>query len=304
VPTVVHFHAGQSNVPVAISAFPDDERELPEPVEIVLLPGAGYFVDPAGQAANLVIQDSGPVITVEAIEPLAVVQDGSPGAFLLRRQGMLSESLTVLFDLAGTATMNVDYRRVNRFVTFGNGATTVLVPITPTLSATITGGAETVDLRITPDAGYSIGAASNAQVRLVSAYLTFAQWKSTHFPTNTTPLAQFANLDYDGDGILNRFEYALALDPKTSSAHAPGLPSLVVMSNRLGIRFTRPVAAVDVAYLIEVSTNLVNWVPADDAFDPLPSTLKAGGIEEVGFLDRLPVTTFPRRFVRVNPVLQ
>ena len=203
IPTVVHFNAGQSNVVIHVLPFADNVRELAEAAEMVLQPGTGYFVDSSAQAATVVIQDSGPVITVEAIEPLAVVQDGSPGAFLLHRQGMLNESLTVLFDLSGTATMNVDYRRVNRFVTFGNGATTVLVMIQPTPGATISGGAETVDLRLTPDASYTIGSSSNAQVRLVSAYLTFAQWKATKFPGNTTPLALFADQDFDLDGLPN-----------------------------------------------------------------------------------------------------
>lgn len=66
IPSVVHFNAGQSAVVIPVAPYPDDSRELPEAVEMVLQPGAGYLVDSASQAATVVIQDSGPVITVEA----------------------------------------------------------------------------------------------------------------------------------------------------------------------------------------------------------------------------------------------
>ena len=304
IPTVVHFNAGQSNVVVPVLPFADNVRELAEAVEMVLQPGPGYFVNPAAQAATVVIQDSGPVITVEAIEPLAVVQDGSPGAFLLHRQGMLNETLTVLLDIGGSATMNLDYRRVNRFVTFGPGATTMLLTIQPLAGAAISNGAETTDLRITPDASYTIGSTSNAQVRLVSTYLTFAQWKATKFPGDVTPLALFADQDFDLDGLPNGVEYAFGLDPKTPNTTKQGQPVLVTQNGHLGVRFTRPIAAVDVAYVIEVSSDLQTWIPANDDFDEQPGVLKANGIEEVTFLDQQPMTAFPLRFVRVRTVLQ
>lgn len=302
IPTVAHFNAGQGSVVLSVNPLPDNIREFSETAELALKPGAGYFVDPGAQAATVVIADSGPVVSVEAIEPVATVQDVIPGAFLLRRQGMLSESLTVLLDISGNATMNVDYKKVNTFATFGIGATTLLINVQPLASATITGGAETVDLRITPDASYAIGSGASAQVRLVNALLTFAQWKANLFPGNATPVATFAEEDFDHDGISNAAEYIFGLDPKIANASKAGFPTPLTLDGHLAIRFTRPIAAVDIAYTIDVSSDLATWTPA--TFTQQPAVTKAGGLEELTFLSPQPLTGAPAQFVRVRAQLQ
>ena len=83
-----------------------------------------------------------------------------------------------------------------------------------------------------------------------------------------------------------------------------GLPGGVCQNGHLGVRFTRPIAAVDVAYVFEVSTDFEHWETATNDFDEQPGVLKANGLEEVTFLDQHPMSDFPQRFVRVRPMLQ
>lgn len=300
IPTVVHFAAGQRQVVLPVEPFPDDERELPEPVELVIQPGTAHLVDPAGQAATVVIADSGPVISVEAIEPTAVVEDGRAGAFLVRRQGMVNEALTVLLEFSGSATMSVDYQHVSRFVTFATGNTTMVVTVQPLPGARLTEGAETVDLSVVPDASYALGPAATARVRLIEATHTFGQWKDARFPGDPTPAALFATLDNDGDGLSNAAEYAFGFDASVPNPRPPGRPVPVSQAGRFGVRFTRPVAAVDAVYDLELSSDLQSWEPAGDRFEMLIGELRPGGLEEVTFLEREPTEARPRWFLRVS----
>lgn len=304
VPRLVQFKPGQSRVDVEITPYADNEREFPEVAELIIEPAAEYFVDTVSQAAAVVIQDSGPVITVEAIEPLAVVKDGSPGAFLLHRRGMINETLVVSLDIGGTATMNLDYQRVNRFVTFGPGANSVLVTVQPLETATLRGDLETVDLKVLPATGYEVGPTALAQVRLVPEYATFVQWKARHFPGDTTPVALFAEQDADSDGVRHLIEYAHGLNPLAPDAGSSNLPHPVVIGGRFGVRFSRPAAALDLDFLLEISTDLKTWVPAKDPFEMFGEPLQDFGMESVTFLERMPMDSSVFRFVRVRAVLQ
>lgn len=302
VPTVLHFAPGQSRLSVEIQPYPDNQRELPEVAEMVLVAGPGYFVDTASQAAAVVIQDSGPVISVDVAEPLAVVSEALPGAFLLRRQGMLNESLTVSLEFGGSAIMNVDYLRVNRFVTFGVGATSVLIPIQPLTFAELANGVETVDLRILPAPEYTTGSATTATVRIIPNYLTFATWRAQHFPGTTGSLVTFGEQDPDGDRTANILEYAYGLDPKGPDAASGNLPHPVVLQGRFGVRLSRPFAAVDMNYLIEVSSDLRNWVLANDDFEAIRGQVHGDGLEEWTYLDRTLLDEAALRFIRVRAV--
>lgn len=303
IPTLQHFNPGQSNLVVVLQPYADNIRELPESAELVIDAGSGYSIDPTAQAATLLIQDSGPIITVEAVESLAVVLDGLPGAFLLRRQGMINEPLNVVLEFGGSATMNVDYRRVSRIAAFAAGATTVLLPITPLPGASLEDGAETIDLRILPDAAYSVGLASVAQVRLVNELLTFGQWKAVKFPGNATSASLFAKQDTDRDGIINGVEYAFGLDPVVSVGQDPGLPHASIDNGHLTVQFTRFTASVDVTYVLEQSTDLIHWEAAGTSFVQQPAVILGGGLEQVTFVDQQSITENLHRFIRVRSML-
>ena len=197
---------------------------------------------------------------------------------------MISDAIVVLLEISGNATPGRDYRRINNFVSFAPGVT------------------ETINLTVRPDPGYSLGRPASAQVRLVSGTLDFAQWKAAKFPGNTVPAAVFANLDSDGDHLVNAVEYGFGLDPTVANPNPPGLPRPVVVNGHLGVTFTRPINAVDLDYLIEVSSDLIHWELADD-FEEQPGVLGANGIETVTFRDPFPTTLSRNRYVRVSVVL-
>jgi len=108
----------------------------------------------------------------------------------------------------------------------------------------------------------------------------FAQWRAAHFPGDTSALDLFAQMDPDGDGILNLLEYAFQLDPMSSN-EAPekrrNLPAIRVEDGRGALTFRSNAAATDLIYAIELSEDLIQWSPAGDRIEPVePSEEQSG----------------------------
>lgn len=300
IPSIVHFPAGQPTISLPLTALLDENSKPLRTAELVIETGAGYTVASDGQAATITILPSLPVIAVEAYEPLAVQNDGVPGSFLFHRRGPNSGTLTVLFEVGGTAISGKDYQRFARWVVFNPGATLVLVPVNIPTGATLV-GIKTVALHLLPDPAFKLDTSRSAEVRLIANSTTFSQWKRDLFPANSSTPEAFALLDSDGDGLNNLSEYGLGFDPRTPDATKPGLPKAVLINGRLGVRFNRPVAALDVDYLIETSDDLKTWQLATGAFDRFTSALLDNGIEDVTFLDHGNLASaFGKRFLRLR----
>jgi hypothetical protein len=97
---------------------------------------------------------------------------------------------------------------------------------------------------------------------------TFAEWRSAFFPGQNTDLDQFGELDSDGDGIPNLFEYAFDLDPKKpdpAGTVALALPHAFAQGGRQGIGFKRRSLATDLDLQIESSPELLNWIDASES---------------------------------------
>jgi hypothetical protein len=166
-------------------------------------------------------------------------------------------------------------------------------------------GVKTVDITLQPDPGFNLGEQRGAEVRLIAASTTFAQWKNDLFPGNSTSPESFALQDSDGDGLNNLSEYGFGFDPRTPDATKPGLPRAVLVDGRLGVRFTRPVAAFDVDYQVETSFDLRTWQSTTENFDRSSSVLLDNGVEDVTLVDHgNAASQFDKRFLRVRVQLR
>ncbi len=63
--------------------------------------------------------------------------------------------------------------------------------------------------------------------------------------------------DLSGDGLPNLLKYAFGLDPHVFNAGA--LPGPQIDAGVLGFSFTRDTRATDLAYIVEVSNDRMNW---------------------------------------------
>jgi Bacterial Ig domain len=92
--------------------------------------------------------------------------------------------------------------------------------------------------------------------------------------------AVFANRDSDGDGLSDLVEYALGLSPDFPSVSTVNTPIFTIVDGQshLSLSVSRALAPSDVALGIEVSSDMITWLPATvtsntpwllEAHDPL-----------------------------------
>ncbi len=92
--------------------------------------------------------DRGPVVTVQAAQPLAYEPGSHAGVFIISRGEDTNAAVTVACSLTGTATNGVDYATVPTSVTLAAGQSGTNLLITPVVEPAAT-GYKTVQLKLT-----------------------------------------------------------------------------------------------------------------------------------------------------------
>jgi hypothetical protein len=210
--TTVTFAAGASSATVEVRPLPDYTVEPTETVVLSVLAGTGYEVGiPA--VATVRLADLAELVSVEAVEALALVAEGQPGTVMVRRTGMLARPATVWLSTSGTATAGTDFAALPTRVTFAAWETAVYLDVEPLPGASVSGPRESVLISVRPDpAGqYTVGEPAGAAVWL---YVDAA-----------------AAVDSNGDGISDREDAdldGLTLAEEALLGSNPTVPTLVL----------------------------------------------------------------------------
>jgi hypothetical protein len=109
-----------------------------------------------------------PVVTAEATDPEATEPNGmiierNIGCFTLKRTGGLSTLLKVYYELGGTASNGLDYKRLEGVAVIPAEAASVIIHVLP-LPDDVQEEAETVILTVKPEAAYQVGDLGSAKV--------------------------------------------------------------------------------------------------------------------------------------------
>lgn len=111
-----------------------------------------------------------PIITITASDATAAEtltgQTPNLARFTLRRTDDTTDSLTVNYSILGTATNGQDYDSLTGSVTFVAGSSTAVININ-SIDDGMNEGQETVELALSSDANYNLGASQSATVNLV-----------------------------------------------------------------------------------------------------------------------------------------
>ena len=86
-------------------------------------------------------------------------------------------------------------------------------------------------------------------------------WKAANFTAAELldPNISGDDADPDGDGRSNILEYALGSNPRVFDAPTTNEPQFSMVDGKVAITYARNIAAADLIYRVEVSTDMVTW---------------------------------------------
>lgn len=149
---------------IDVAPVQDNLDEGSESVKLTLIQTNSYLIDPGADSASGQIWDASATVSLDAPSPNAYEPNGPPGipalaaSFSIYRsdlRGIYTNSLTVFYQVTGTASNGVDYVSLSGSLTFLAGITATNFDVTP-LGDNLLEGAETVTLTLIPTNTYLI----------------------------------------------------------------------------------------------------------------------------------------------------
>jgi sugar lactone lactonase YvrE len=268
---------------------------------------AARFSSPTGLTVRadgtLVVADTGNHL-IRAISPLGIVtpfvgsgaQGGDDGrGEVANFDQPISLATTpdggvIVGEIAQPTLRRIDPTQVLVQVATGLTGTTEL-PIETTLSGLDPGAIIYFRVIATNGGGTTVGS-------IVSFGDPFAVWQNAEFGANAgDPLIAGPLANPAQDGINNLLKFAFGLDPHVATA--AGLPAMDTVGGKLALTYHRNLAATNLIYTPEWSTNLSTWSPlgvTEDilADDGITRQIRAS----------IPASPGGARFLRINVTLQ
>jgi hypothetical protein len=134
---------------------------------------------------------------------------------------------------------------------------------------------------------------------------SFAAYQQQYFTTAqlVNPGISGLTADANGDGVNNLLAYAFGLSPWTMATVANGgVPTVQIQSGCLTIRFVQLTCAVDLTYMVEVSSDLVTWNSGPTYTTQTAVAAVDSARTQVAVRDNIPVSDLRNRFMRVRIV--
>jgi hypothetical protein len=177
------FVIGEREIRLQVHATNDTvQSSIVRKVSVSLESSANFQLDP-NRADVMLIDNDLPIVAIVASDPKAGEPKGTnvnPGAFVIRRDGMLTNALTVNFTLTGSATAGSDFTNFSSSVVIPASNNVVTIPVNP-IHDTNYEGNENVIATLQPSASYVV------DVQAPNGAITIAD--------NDLPLVYFVGTD-------------------------------------------------------------------------------------------------------------
>lgn len=178
----VFFVIGERDIRLQVHASNDTAQAVaPRRVSISLDSSANYQLDPQRADVTLIDNDL-PLVSLVAPDAKAGEPSGTnvnPGMFVIRREGVTTNALTILLSISGSATAGTDYTNFTSPVVLPIGSNFVTIPINP-IHDTNYEGDENVILTLQTSAAYVIDTtADSATVALADNDLPLVYFVGT-----------------------------------------------------------------------------------------------------------------------------
>lgn len=136
----------------------------------------------------------------------------------------------------------------------------------------------------------------------VSDPANYATWVAQRYSPEQTvdPDVSGPDADPDGTGLPNLLRYALGIDGPDSIGHTPRMEVLWEPQPFLALEYIRPTSRQDVFYIVEASSNLIDWKPIESGGGSIDVTAN-GNLETVVARDGVNIDEVGgRRFLRLR----
>ncbi len=223
---------------------------------IAVLGGADIFA--TGNLASAGLTIASPVAGIVASDPIAGELGPENGAFTVARTGSTALALTIPIATSGTAINGTTYEAVAASITIPAGSASAPIAIVP-IPDSIAQGDRAAILTLGVSPGYTLGGNTSATVIIRDKPID--EWRADQFAAAANNAAVSDLADWEGDGVRNLMEYALNLDPLSPDGSAQ--PASAINGGYLTLSYVPKSWATDLVYVVEASTDLVNWSPAD-----------------------------------------
>jgi hypothetical protein len=164
-PATARILAGKKSVTLTVRPVDDQLAEGAERVTFFVEDGA-YFLSTTRNAAEILVRDneSVPTATLTVTDALAT-EHADTGAFGVRLSRAAANDITVYYSIAGTATNDDDYVRIDNFVTIPAGLNFGQIVINP-YEEFVAENPETVKLTLGLGPGYNPGQRTTGTVKI------------------------------------------------------------------------------------------------------------------------------------------
>jgi phosphatidylinositol-3-phosphatase len=222
------------------------------------------------------------------------------------RRGSTAGPVTVGYSTAGvSAVPGAGFTPVAGMLSWDDGDISRRTISIPIIANGVAGEDESFFVLLSAPAG-SATLTNDAAITILET--PYSLWRAAHFGAlANSPLAD-AQADPDGDGALNLLEYAFGSDPH--SARSKPSIQIVPDANHLKISFDRSLAATDLTYTVQVSSDLATWSDGSSysASANVPtntnttesSRISDGAVEHIVVTDNSPFSASATRFMRLR----